>query len=78
MSGNGDKWAQLGSKLGLIKTDDINYYKQYPYNGGNGALILTLWKDSDLSYRELVDALKDKDIRLDQLARQIESHFTPV
>ena len=78
LSGNGDKWAHLGSKLGLLETDDIHFYKQYPYKGGNGEMILARWKDSDCSYKELVAALRDKDIRLDQLATQIESHFAAV
>lgn len=78
LSGTGDKWAVLGSKLGLVTTDDINYYKGYPYQGGNGQLILRMWKDSDCSYKELVAALRDEDIRLDKLAGQIESHFAAV
>ena len=78
LSGTGDKWAVLGSKLGLITTDDINFYKDNPYRGGNGQLILRMWKDSDCSYKELVAALRDEDIRLDKLAGQIESHFAAV
>ena len=78
LGGTGDKWAVLGSKLGLVTTDDINFYKDNPRKGGNGELILRMWKDSDCSYRELVAALRDEDIRLDKLATQIESHFTAV
>ena len=78
LSGNGDKWAVLGSKLGLITMDDINFYKDNPHKGGNGQVILSIWKDSDCSYRELVAALRDEDIRLDKLASQIESHFAAV
>ena len=68
----------LGSKLGLMKTDDIHFYKQNPDKGGNGELILHMWKDSDCSYKELVAALRDEDIGLDELALQIESHFAAV
>ena len=75
LSGTGEKWALLGSKLGLLNTDDIQFYKQYPHKGGNGELILRMWKDSDCSYKELVAALRDEDMRLDDLALQIESHF---
>jgi hypothetical protein len=75
LSGTGDKWAVLGSKLGLITIDDINFYKHNPHPGGIGQQILRMWKDSDCSYRELVAALRDEEIRLDGLAAQIESHF---
>ena len=78
LSGTGDKWALLGSKLGLLQTDDIQFYKQYPHKGGNGELILRMWKDSDCSYKELVAALRDEEICLDNLALQIESHFATV
>ena len=78
LSGTGEKWALLGSKLGLLETDDIQFYKQYPHKGGNGELILRMWKDSDCSYKELVAALRDEDMRLDNLAFQIESHFAAV
>ena len=71
-----DKWALLGSRLGLIETNDINFYKNNPHKGGNGELILKRWKDSDCSYKDLVAALRDEDIRLDGLAKDIESHFT--
>ena len=68
----------LGSKLHLMTTDDINFYKDNPHKGGNGHVILSIWKDSDCSYRELVAALRHEDIRLDKLASQIESHFAAV
>ena len=79
LSQSEEKWALLGSKLGLIAEDSIHYYKKHPYMGvneGNGELILALWKLSDCSYRELVAVLRDEDIRLDELASQIQAFFT--
>ena len=75
LSGNGDKWALVGSKLGLLSVEDIQFYTHNPDKGGNGKLILCMWRDSDCSYKDLVAALRDEDIRLDTLASQIESHF---
>lgn len=75
LSGNGDKWALLGAKLGLLSVEDIRFYNHIPHKGGNGELVLSMWRDSDCSYKELVSTLRDHDVRLDALASQIESHF---
>ena len=61
-----------------MTTDDIQFYKQNPHKGGNGELILDLWRNSDCSYKELVDILRSEDIHLDTLAAQIEAHFSEV
>lgn len=74
--GGSDKWALVGSKLGLVSTDDIRFYTHNTQKGGNGQLILDLWRNSDCSYKELVDVLKSEDVHLDSLAKQIEDHFT--
>ena len=78
LSGTGEKWALIGSKLGLLTTDDIQLHKHYPHKGGNGELILGMWRDSDCSYKDLVAVLREDEIRLDQIAIQIEHHFAGV
>lgn len=75
LSGNGDKWAHVGAKLGLLSLEDIQFYTHNPHKGGNGELVLYMWRDSDCGYKDLVAVLRDQDVRLDTLAAQIESHF---
>lgn len=77
LGSTGDKWCLVGSVLGLITTDDIQYYKENPTKGGNGSLLLSRWIDSDCSYKDLIAALRSDNVRLDTLAKQIEDHFSP-
>lgn len=77
LNSQGDKWAVLGIKLGLLTAADINYYEEN-YRENKGLVVLSLWQHSDCSYMDLVVALRDEDIHLDKLASQIESHFTAV
>lgn len=73
LDGKADKLMLLATKLGII---DEEMYRQCPRNGGCGELILALWVNSSGSYKDLVAALKDENIRLDSLANKIESHFS--
>ena len=59
--------------MGLINSE---FCEQYPHKGGSGELILAMWMDSDCSYKDLVAALRDEDIRLDTLANNIDSYFS--
>ena len=66
-------WPLVASKLKLMKLDDINYYHTNPVKGGNGSVVLQRWQESNLTYRDLVNALKDAN--LNRAADLIEKHY---
>jgi hypothetical protein len=66
-------WTLVGSKLGLMTFDDINYFRSNPVKGGNGSEVLQRWQESNLTYRDLVNALKD--VNLNRAADVIEKHY---
>ena len=65
----------MGSTLDLLSTDDIDYYRRNPETGGNGGIVLQKWKDSKLTFKDLVSALKSQDVGLDEAATRVEKHF---
>ena len=75
LSGEEGKWAVLGIKLGLITAEEVHFYRTCSNWKDLGALILSNWQESDCSHMDLVAALRDKDIQLDNLASQIELYF---
>ena len=69
----GDPWAAIGDKLDLLSMDDINYYQRNPVDGGNGGMVLQMWKESDKTYKDLVDALKQTGQNV--AAGLVERHY---
>ncbi len=68
-------WTLVGSKLGLLTTDDIMFYRLNPYQGGNGGVVLNRWIESPTkTYTELIAVLKDPEVGLSQTAEEVE-HF---
>jgi len=65
----------VGSKLGLLSVDDINFYRNNPVKGGNGGELLDRWKESSLTYKDLVDSLKATDVGMNRAANAIEKYF---
>ena len=65
----------VGSKLALLTVDDINFYRDNPFKGGNGGVLLDRWKESALTYKDLVDALKETDVGMNRAANAIENYF---
>ena len=68
----------MGSKLNLLSTDDIDYYRTNPETGGNGGIVLQKWKDSKLTFKDLVSALESSDVGLNEAAARVEKHFLGV
>ena len=68
-----DYWPPVAAKLNLMTFDDINYYRTNPVKGGNGSEVLQRWQESNLTYRDLVNALKE--VNLNRAADLIEKHY---
>ena len=66
-------WTTVASKLHLMTFDDINYFRSNPVKGGNGSEVLQRWQESNLTYRDLVNALKE--VNLNRAADVIEKHY---
>lgn len=73
LSSSSDYWAFVGAKLNLISTDDIQYYRANPVKGGNGSEVLHRWKESNLTYRDLVNELRE--VHLNRAADVIEKYY---
>ena len=71
--GSGEYWPMVGSKLKLMNVDDIQYYRSNPVKGGNGTEVLHRWQDSSLTYRDLVNVLRE--VSLNRAADVIEKHY---
>ena len=72
----GEHWAMVGSQLGLLSVEDINFYRDNPCNGGNGSVPLDRWKESTLTYKDLADVLKSQEVGLIKAANSVENFFS--
>ena len=66
---SGDKWALLGSYLGLLVTQDVEALRSTP-GVNKGDHVLQLWTDSHLTYQSLINGLKC--VHLDRYAHKVE------
>lgn len=66
----------VGSQLGLLSVEDINFYRHNPCNGGNGCVPLDKWKESTLTYKDLADVLKSQEVGLIKAANAVENYFS--
>jgi len=74
LSSNEGKWALVGSKLNLLKTPDIDFYRTNPCRDGNGRLVISKWSNSaTLTYKDLTQALRWA--QMEALADEIDSYF---
>lgn len=63
-------WTLVGSKLGVINTEDIEIERRYPTEGGSGGFVLTRWKQHpSKTYQDLIEALRE--VGLNQAADEI-------
>ena len=70
-----DKWALVGSMLGLMNTVSIYHHRQYPYKNGNGELVLIKWQESNLPHTDLIKALRSHQVVMFELALSIEEFY---
>ena len=63
----------MASKLALLTTEDIEYYSANIVAGGNGGVVLQKWRESSLTYRDLVRVFRE--IGLSMAADKVEKHF---
>ncbi len=75
LSSDRHNWAMVASKLRLLSREDVEYYQQNPNASGNGELVLNKWAGSELTYKDLTETLRSSDIRMDNLAAEIEGFF---
>lgn len=75
LSSEPDNWAMVASKLRLMSREDVDFFRNNPKPTGNGGMVLSKWVDSDVTFKELTDTLRCEEVRLDNLADDIEGYF---
>lgn len=75
LGSNHDYWTMVGSKLGLLTTTDINFLHAHPNPGGNGAEVLSRWKESNVPVTELIRIVKE--VGLVTMGTEIEECLLP-
>lgn len=65
-----NNWLTLGGRLGLISTDEVALRNVPHLEVDNGTYILQKWRDSNKSFKDLIDGLRE--LHLESLASSVE------